>query len=251
MLGRTLTSLSVADARRANNVLLKLQATAQQGLHFKQLSGPLEVVAVSDAAFRNLDDSGSQGGFLVMLCEQQKQEHTTVKRVKGTRMQSKKVRGCVLTWRSARIQRVVSSTFAAETLSALAAFDSAAAVRNLFQEITIGLPSRSDALSPLHPHQQLVPLHQKSDCFSLIGHIDSLRNAPREQRLKPDIAVFREAIKTGELTSLQHLPEYLNCSDGMTKTAPRLKVLLRAAMRGELTVPLDDSWTVTRRPEKG
>ena len=58
----------------------------------------LHIRCYSDASFNNLPNGGSQGGYIVFLCDSSD-------------------RCCLLTWNFTKLKRVVRSTLAAETLS--------------------------------------------------------------------------------------------------------------------------------------
>ena len=171
MLGRHLTEPTLEDIWTANGVLANVKKTAECGLTFKKLNGPLSIAAITDAAFNNVDGEGSQAGYVIAICEKQEQCEGPATIPRGTRIESKPVSSCLLSWKSARIQRVVNSTLAAETMSALGAFDMASAVRNLFEEVVFGNVRCLHAFSPTEaPHTDT---HLKTDCRSMIDSVDS------------------------------------------------------------------------------
>ena len=76
----------------------------------------LKLVVYADAAYGNLPDGGSQCGYFIFLVGQN--------------------RKCsLLSWQSKEIQRIVSSSLAAETLSHSSAVDTAVFLNKMFSEI--------------------------------------------------------------------------------------------------------------------
>ena len=222
-----------ADLRRANSLLMRVRREKERGLVFRKLEGKLEVIVFSDAAFQNLGDSGTQGGMMVMVCEAQNQTGP----VRGDEFRDKEIRGAVLTWRSAKVRKVTTSTFAAETIQAVAALDAAAEMRNMLRESVRGQDGKGQA-------EEDIELHAKTDCKNLVDHVHSLRLFPRERRLRAEVAVIREFLQKGELTSLQHIPSHVNVADALTKTMPSLKGAVLKAMGGVVRVPVSRVGTV-------
>ena len=164
---------------------------------------------------------------MVAVCETTDQQHSRGEQ----KMES--VRGCVVSWRSRRIRRVTTSTFAAETVQALAGFDVAASVRDMVLEV-FGVS------------QDRILLKSNTDCLSLVEHIKSLRVSVSEWRLKGDISALKEAVLTGEMEMMSHISEADNVADGLTKPKAKLKWALMRAMGGIMAVPVS-SLTVARR----
>ena len=202
-----------------------MMATSHEGLFYGTLKGNLQVVAFSDAAFQNLNDGGSQGGFLISVAEQPESRESV-----GL------VNCALISWKSGRIRRVVRSTFAAETLQCGTTFDHGARVRDLFDDmfrnqkrvpdIRLG---RSSTFSNI-PTDMII----LTDCQSIIDHLRSLRNACTEKRLEKEIYLMKDAILSDELLRWQHVPSEFMMADGMTKDAPKLKEKIILGMRGKL-----------------
>ena len=205
-------SPTVFDYNQAEKIRRYLMTTSTVGISFSRLSSPSRILAFSDSAFQNLPDAGSQGGFLVSVAEYPVLTHQTT------------VSSCLIAWKSAKIKRVVRSTFAAETQQCGTTFDHSARIRVLHDEVMYG-PKTSGMRRPTQ-------LFVMTDCQSLVDHLRSLKNTCTEKRLEKEVQILKAAVHTGEVTRWQHVPTELMMADGMTKSAPRLRVLIITAMRG-------------------
>ena len=132
----------------------------------------------------------------------------------------------MLSWQSRAIRRVACSTLAAEVISSTSAFDRASWLRSLHDEV---MTSKANAFR--------TPLDMKTDCQSLVSHVKSMRNQPTEKRLCGDIFAIREAIITGELRSVQHIPTANMLADGLTKNHPNLRQAIIDACKGHVVMP--------------
>ena len=117
----------------------------------------------TDASFGNLNNGGSQGGFVILLTDDNHK--------------------CLATWRSLKLRRVVKSTFAAETLALVDGAEAAVYFQSILNEI-----GGYD-----------LPIKCYTDNASLIESIRSTK-AIQDRRLRIDIAVLREMVQNGEIT---------------------------------------------------
>ena len=193
-----------------------LMSTIQEKLVFRKLPGQLSVLAFSDASFQNLSDAGSQGGFLVSITSDP--SHLLDMRAPDHDYQA--TPSVLISWKSARIKRVVRSTFAGELLQCSSTFDNSAHIRDLY-----------DQISGHTGH--VTPLTIMTDCMDVIDHLRSLKNTCSEKRLNKEVHLLRETVATGEVTSWIHVPSTLMQADGLTKEGPKLRALVIAAMRGK------------------
>ena len=145
----------------------------------------------------------------------------------------------MLSWRSRRIRRVVTSTFTAETIQALIGFDAGAMVRDMLDEVLGDEGLTGEARTPLNAN---------TDCLSLVEHVNSYRVNTTEWRLRGNLASLKEAVMTGELASLTHISEAVNVADGLTKTKPKLKLAIFEGMSGKWSVPVRSKAVAKARP---
>ena len=196
---------SVVHYNKAEKVRRYLMTTSHEGVTYRRLTGPMKVLAFSDAGFQNLPDGGSQGGFLVSVAAE-------------SEVKDGGVRSVLLSWRSSKIRRVVRSTFAAETLQCTTTFDYAAWTRDLLFE--------------MFPAREKMSLVMFTDCQSVVDRLRSLRNTCTEKRLEKEIWLLKAAIQSGEVSSWQYIPTEYMMADGMTKEAPKLRENIILCMRG-------------------
>ena len=119
----------VEDIIKAHK-LLKHAKEERLKLTFSKLTSveDIKLIVYQDASFGNLSDGGSQGGFIIFLCD-------------------KNCTCCPISWSSTRIKRVVKSTLAAEILSLGEATDNAYLIANLSCEIIYSGQSLPDGIS--------------------------------------------------------------------------------------------------------
>ena len=119
-----------------------------------------KVLCFSDASYRNLPDEGSQGSYIIFLCNQQ---DTVV----PIQLQSEKVR------------RVVRSTLVAECLAQLDAIDASFLIKSSLEELfncNNGIPVESI-------------IDNKSLCEALYS-----TKCIEDKRLRVDVAILRERV---------------------------------------------------------
>ena len=111
---------TVSDILLANKTIKKVSAD-NLSLYFPKLNlSELTIEVHSDASFKNLPNAGSQGGFIIFLCDNLGN---------ATPIQ----------WQARRIKRVVKSTLAAECLALVDALDYAYYIKRIIDEV-LGLP---------------------------------------------------------------------------------------------------------------
>ena len=197
MIAQHLAEPTRKTVREANGVVRRLKEDKGRRLTFPAMRGAIDVVLFADAAFMNCEDMRSQGGLLMM--------------VRSRDEQSGAVRSAALTWKSKKGPRVVTSTFAAETLQARVAVDVGIGVRDMLDELLTGTRSREQT------HR--TPLHICVDCKSLVDYIPSMRARTREWRLVGVIEEIKEAVALGEVDTVRHVGGEENPADGLTKRA--------------------------------
>ena len=139
----------------------------------------------SDSSFNNLPNGGSQGGFIIFLCDT-------------------KDNAAPIQWQSKRIRRVAKSTLAAECLALEDAVDTAYYLKCVLLEML-----------------RLPPENIEIQCFidnnSLYENIHSTTNVKEEKRLILDIALIKEMLQKKELTSVSFVESKDQLADCFTK----------------------------------
>lgn len=139
----------------------------------------------SDASFNNLPNGGSQGGYIIFLCDSEDN-------------------AAPIQWQSKRIRRVVKSTLAAECLALEDAVDTAYYLKSLLLEML-----------------RIPPENIEIQCFidnnSLYENIHSTTNVKEEKRLILDISIIKEMLERKELTSVSFVKSKYQLADCFTK----------------------------------
>ena len=200
---------TVGEIVRANKIVRRLKATEGQEMVFENLKGPTKMLVFTDAALQNVlegeDKVRSQGGYVIAEVE------TSQGKLK------KRARFNVLAWGSNKIRRVCRSSFGAEALAACAAADAGYVARLGVEEV----------------RGASVETYLVTDSLNLRDHLRCIANNVSEKRLKVELALLKEYMKMGELTSLLWVDGSANIADSMTKNS---NVLTQALEHGELNL---------------
>jgi hypothetical protein len=191
------------NIRDANDLVAKIHATKNLKIIFQKLNLEfLKIVVYADASFANNLDLSSQLGFLVMLMDDSKKAN-------------------ILAWKSAKSQRVVHSTLAAETLAMSMAFDLAFGIRKSLVDI-------------LKVKIDLVIFTDNKGIFDTI----TKRTSVTEKRVMIELAVLREAYEKGEISNMGFILSKNNPADALTKNHPS-EHLLRLMSEGTIEHPVE------------
>ena len=179
MLSSVMKKPQVSDLILANKVLLKAKDTPLS-ISFPALDvQEYQLVCYSDASLANLPSGKSAGGFIVFL--------------------ESSNRCCPVFWRSNSIRRVVRSTLAAETGAMVDALDTAYYISTVLQEMGL-----------------MVPIIAFTDNASLHKSAHSLTSV-EEHRLQVEIAMIREMLGRGEISSISWIANSKQLADCLTK----------------------------------
>ena len=151
-----------------------------------------EIIAYTDASYRNLKNNGSQGGQLIML--------------KG-----RNGKYSVLNWKSKKIKRTVKSTEAAEALALQEGAELAFVTQSFMNELT-GV---------------LVPITLRTDNKSLWQNIHSTKQLS-DERLQIDISIMREMVEKNEVAKVEWVSTEKQLADCLTKKGASSRKLVQA-----------------------
>ena len=164
------------------------------------------LVCEGDAAFGNLRDGGSQGGFIISLRDW---EGDT---------------SYMLSHESKRIKRVVFGSLGAESKVQIRSMHRIKWTQQLWSSMT-GVT---------------IPIVMKSDCYSLVDASHSLANVNSHRALTKEVYGQREALKLEEVLSSSHTPGKDALADGMTKDYQKGRERIWRAQRGVVS----DRWKI-------
>ena len=154
----------------------------------------LSIVAFSDASFANLEDCGSQGGYIIFVV--------------GSNGAYFPVH-----WQSKRIRRVVKSTQAAETLAMVDLVEACIYYKTFICEL-------------LHINDMTkIPVICKTDNS---GMHDSSHSSTQilDKRLRIEMAILREMLSNKDITDITWVPNDHQIADALTKRGvPSSKIL--------------------------
>lgn len=195
----SVSSATVGELHKANKCLNKVKNNDVQ-LVFQKLDDVknVEFKVFSDASFNNLIGGGSQGGFVIFLCSNE---------------------GILnpIHWQSNRLQRVVKSTFAAETLAFTDAAESAFWLKTVYEEI---IPSAKCRISCFTDNKSL---HQSVYSTTVL----------KDKRLQVDLAVLREMLFKTEIESVKWIDTSAQLADCLTKDGANSDKLLQVLASGK------------------
>ena len=187
---------TVDDLICANKIVRKLKATPVK-IFFSRLRdvSDCSVECYSDAAFGNLSNGGSQGGYVIFITDSD-----------GNR--------CVVTWQSKRIKRVVKSTLAAETLALLDCAEAGVYVAKLLSESL-----KKSILS--------FPVKCFVDNKSLVESVYSTK-AVEDKYLRINISVLRDMLASKDIHSVSWVRATKQLANVLTKRGASGDALLSA-----------------------
>ena len=190
-----LNNSTVGDLMKLNKVIRRVTSDNIR-LHFPKLQSltNCSLECFSDASFANLPGGGSQGGFIIFLQDS-----------RGYR--------CPIVWQSRKIQRVVKSTLAAETLALVECAETAVYIKEILSELS---------------GWKKMPINCYVDNKSLFDSLNSTKNVDN-RRLRIDLAVLSDMIDRRELNSVKWVDTTHQLADCLTKkgaSAERLRAAI-------------------------
>ena len=197
---------TVNDILKLNKMFLKLKQDSVI-IKYKQLGriDELKLSVFSDASYGNLPDGESSGmGFLIFL---------------STGFTPGNISPCsLLSWTACKVQRKVSSTCAAETLSLLAALEQAIVIRHQISEI---LNKNPKAI-------KIEAFIDNNDAYEAIYSTKQMMKG----RLRIDIGAIKEMIENKEVEAVAWIPAKYQLADCLTKRGASTRSLLQTINTG-------------------
>ena len=195
LLSSVFDTATVDDLICANKLVRKVKGGFVV-LKFPQLqSDSLSVQCYSDASFGNLNNGGSQGGYVIFVSD-----------MDGNR--------CPVSWQSKRVRRVVKSTLAAETLAALDAAQAGVFIATLLAEV-FNVPQAS------------IPVKCFVDNRSLVDATYSTKSV-EDKHLRINVAVLRDMLSTRSLSTMSWVKTSHQLANVLTKRGACSRPLLSA-----------------------
>ena len=207
-LSGTYKNATVADILFANKTIKKVSCE-DLSLYFPKLNlSKLTLEVHSDASYKNLPNAGSQGGFIILLCDDL-----------GN--------AAPIQWQARRIKRVVKSTLAAECLALEDAIDYAYYIKCILDEV-LGLSKGSS----------------KINCYidnkSLHDVLHSSNNVKEDKRLIQDVSLIKETMHKEEVNSVSLVESKWNLADPLTKRGASCQLLENVLRAGSISCLMAD-----------
>ena len=194
----------VCDLVMATKTIRKLKDQLSQ-VYYPCIGRPEEwkLIVFTDAAHANLSDGvSSMGAHIIFLVGEDQN-------------------CCTLSWSAKKIKRVVRSTLAAEMLALQEGIEDGCYLRQMLAEV-LNLEIR-------------IPLIVYCDCRSVIDAVYSTKLVD-DRKLRIDIGAVREALKRGEVTSVQWCPGTDQLANCMTKKGADGRHLLSIIQTGRFCI---------------
>ena len=155
----------VSDLLHANKFLFRMKSD-QVSIKLFDIGNTekMRLIAYHDASYANLQDGGSQGGFIVFVTDQNECKTSPI------------------AWQSRKLKCVVKSTLAAETLSQLEASEACFWLGSTLSELLYGSLDNN-------PFMEC-----RTDDHSLVEAVYS-SEAILDKRLRVDIAIMRQMVE--------------------------------------------------------
>ena len=178
------------------NKLVKYAVSSPLKLVFPPMSlDNLQLHVYTDAAFGNLRDGGSQGGYVILATDEK--------------------RSAIVDWSSHRLSRVAGNTLTAETLALMDGIDAAITYRYMLSEM-LGL--------------KMPKIVGFTDCKSLYDNTCTSHIA-QEKRLRIELAALREHVDKDEL-AIRWISTKSQLADSLTKEGVSTQLLRRVVQEG-------------------
>jgi hypothetical protein len=181
------------------DVNVNLVYTEQQDSRYQRQQARMQklgLAAIHDASWGGQPDMGSQMGYAIMLGSTQLYDGPTVTHL--------------LEWRSAKIDRKVASTLAAEANSASQAYDRGTYARVLLYEFERGRDKHWKDMC------KDIPFCLGTDCRSLYDNTIKPASTTKEKRVALDLLDVREGIESSG-DQIRWLPTDHMLMDSLTK----------------------------------
>ena len=156
----------------------------------------------TDASFGNLNDGGSQGGYVLFLKDETDKSN-------------------LIGWQSKKIRRVVKSTLASEALALSDGVDNAFSLASLAGEIIFGVKKKQ------------IPIHCHVDNNDLVQAIHSKKNVS-DKRLRIEINSMKEMIAREEISKIRWIESQKQIANALTKKDADTSLILQCIKIGKV-----------------
>ena len=200
---QAMAEATVERLLEANALLRKARKLETESCEIKIPNIELDrvcMVAFSDASFGNMPRHGSQGGYIILVCNRD--------------VATKETAAAAVQWGSHRIKRVVKSTLASEAAALAEAQDNLEYARVLFAEM-LGFDTGPGGRQWQEALGE-IPGYLVVDAKSLYDSLEKPGSMPKEKRVALDLAAVREALSR-DSDHARWVPTRHMLADALTK----------------------------------
>ena len=179
------------DVKTANQIITQLKINPYW-IKFSKIPGSKWFVTVFvDASLKGLPDSiESAFGFIIMISAGYKP---------GERRKA-----CVVTWKSGKVNRVVTSTYEAEAIALTQATEEAIAIKRQVMALT-DIPS------------DFIQIEVFCDNHDVVSSVHSTKDTCRSTRVRADVGRMKQIVDKKEIGALHWIPTEKQLADVFTK----------------------------------
>ena len=154
-----------------------------------------KIIAYNDSSLGNLNDGGSQGGFIIYLVDEDN------------------ICSPIM-WRSKKLRRVVKSAMAAETLIQVDSAETSYWLATLLSEMLYGQSNYQNKI-----------IECNTDNHQLYDSVLSIRPV-QDKRLRIEISISREMLNKKEINKINWIEKHFQIANCLTKSGASSKLLL-------------------------
>ena len=130
---------------------------------------------------------------------------------------------CILSWRSSKVRRVVSSSYDAEVLALSEGLEEALVMRKLLLDMT-RIDPKSLEIEAFCNNEDTIKALNMSESFY------------KGKRIGIEVAKIKEMCMKGEVKTIQWIPGQSQLADGLTKKEASKGPILEAIQKGKFMV---------------
>ena len=206
-LSMSVSNPTVGTLNMANSLVNRIKG-CEVKICYKKLRGQKWLISVfSDAAVGGLPDNASSAmGVVIFISNGYVPKHRND--------------CCVISWKSAKIRRVVSASYDAEVLALSEGLEEAIVLRDLLLEMT-GMPT------------DMLEIEGFVDNHDTVEAIRACKNFHKGKRIGLEVAKIKEMLDRQEVKNVTWLPKELQIADCLTKRSSSKIPLLQALEQGK------------------
>ena len=193
--------------KSANQIITQLKSNPYWVKYTKIPGGKWFISVFVDASLKGLPESiESAFGFIIL--------------VSGGYQPGERKKACVITWKSGKINRIVTSTYEAEAIALTQAAEEAIAIKRQVIALT-GIPDG------------LIEIEIFCDNHDVVSSVHSTKDTCKSVRVRADIGRMKQIVDKKEIGYLSWIPTEKQLADVFTKGTTSRTAICNTLARGE------------------